>query len=802
MDDALDPIDPALVVATAAVVGAVAVVAPWPAALVAACSVVALQLGRRTCARLAWVLAVVAAVASFARASAAIDGELSRWERTTASVPRPSRCVVHGWVSTMPIQRGVVRADVRADRLECDERAIELTEPVVVRLYEVPDTIARGDEVEAVAQLAPARRARNPDLGDERPMLARRGVVLSGSALAFDVVRAGRGVTSAIDRARSALRRGLVAVVSPEVAPIARALVLGEEDLDPDDDEAFRTSGLMHLLAVSGSHVALVVGGLVEVVRRLLLRATPLARRCDVARLASALGVPLALVYEQLAGDSGSARRATAMAIVLLVARAFGRRPDLPRALALSALAALGVDPLSPFDLSFALSLAATVGLITLAPAIAARIPRLPRLLRSALSATVAASLACAPLVATLSGALPVLGVVANAVAVPLGELAALPLANVAALLGVVRAASPKVGLVATGIGRATDGALVLLRGVARIASAPSWAKLHVPPPTPMQTAVVVSAAIVIYVVGARGRRALGIALCALAGCALLERIEIHRGAPHGVMRVTVLDVGQGDSSLVDLPDGRVLLIDGGGEVGSPYDPGRAVVAPVLAARRRRRVDVAILTHPHPDHFLGLAGALRDVDVGALWDTGEGEAEGAGASYAALLGGLRARRVPIVRPSSLCGGERAFGGIALEVLAPCPRFDPDASANDNSFVIRLGYGSRHVLLVGDAEHAEESRLLERDPSRLAADFLKIGHHGSRTSSSPDFLRAVSPTFAAISCGLRNRFGHPHPSTLEALAGQGARVFRTDHDGAIRFTTDGTSTEVATARAGW
>jgi competence protein ComEC len=245
------------------------------------------------------------------------------------------------------------------------------------------------------------------------------------------------------------------------------------------------------------------------------------------------------------------------------------------------------------------------------------------------------------------------------------------------------------------------------------------------------------------------------------------------------------------------------MLIDGGGEVGSAFDPGRAIVAPVLAARRRRRVDVVVLSHPHPDHFLGLAAALRDVEVGELWDTGQGELEGAGPTYAALLAGLRGRGVRVLRPGALCGPPRDIGGAIVEVLHPCPDFERDVGANDNSLVLRIGLGHRHALLVGDAERATEASLLARfGAAALAADLLKVGHHGSRTSSTLEFLRAVSPAVAAISCGARNRFGHPHAVTLEALVGVGARVVRTDVDGAIRWTTDGSSVDLATARAGW
>jgi competence protein ComEC len=159
----------------------------------------------------------------------------------------------------------------------------------------------------------------------------------------------------------------------------------------------------------------------------------------------------------------------------------------------------------------------------------------------------------------------------------------------------------------------------------------------------------------------------------------------------------------------------------------------------------------------------------------------------------------RARGVPILRPASFCGA-REFGGVRLDVLAPCPATEPDRGPNDNSIVLRIAYGTRAVLFMGDAERDEEADLLRLPPERLRADVLKVGHHGSRTSSSPELLRAVAPSEAVISVGARNRFGHPHRPTLDALAAAGARVWRTDRDGAVVVRTDGRSLDVTVARA--
>jgi competence protein ComEC len=166
-----------------------------------------------------------------------------------------------------------------------------------------------------------------------------------------------------------------------------------------------------------------------------------------------------------------------------------------------------------------------------------------------------------------------------------------------------------------------------------------------------------------------------------------------------------------------------------------------------------------------------------------------------------LLDAARARGVPVLGPEQVCG-EHEIGGAKVDVLAPCPTFSSERGPNDNSFVIRIAYQQRAILLAGDAEREEESILLSQ-PEHLRADVLKVGHHGSGTSSSKNFLDAVRPSDAVISVGSRNRFGHPHGSTLAALSNVGARVWRTDLQGAFVAETDGTSLDVhAAGRAGF
>jgi competence protein ComEC len=701
----------------------------------------------------------------------------------------PRRCALEAEVVSSPVERGgnvSFLADVQ--RADCEG---VLLDGFRARLYGGPATLGRGDRVSGSADLAPVQLFRNFGSSDPRPGARRSGAVASGGLLSLSIERRGSGVAALIDRARAHARGRIQATFPALAAPLARALVLGESDLDPDDDAAFRASGLSHLLAVSGTHLVFAVVALVNALAFVLVRLEAFAASVRAARAAAAVGIGLSLAYADFAGGSGSAFRAAYMLSIAFLVTAAGRRPSPVRCLAASMLIGAARDPFVACDVSFLLSVAATAGLIGIGPLFARFTERVPwrplAWLASSLATTISAMVPCVPLLALLGSEIGLVGLFANVLAGPVGEACALPLC-------LLHAASAFWPALEHGLAVAGGGALLIVRAIARFSAEQSAWRVALPVPDALELCSVVVGCVGLSVT--RFRRVSVIA--AVLALALLELGQRRSGAPRGKLIASVLDVGQGDSALVDFPDGRVWLIDGGGFVGSTVDPGSAVILPALRARRRSRLDVVVLSHPHPDHFLGLLSVVRAVEIGEFWDTGQGLEHGAGPAYAELHALLRARRVPVRGPRELCG-ERSFGGAVVQVLAPCPGYRSEWGANDNSFVIRLRLGRRAFLFTGDAEHDAEELLLERG-APLRADFLKVGHHGSRTSSSPAFLDRVAPSFASMSTGVRNRFGHPHASTLATLAARGIVGLRTDRFGALRIETDGAALDVRSVDA--
>jgi competence protein ComEC len=391
-------------------------------------------------------------------------------------------------------------------------------------------------------------------------------------------------------------------------------------------------------------------------------------------------------------------------------------------------------------------------------------------------AASAAAIVATAPIGAWHFAQLAPAGIISNLVVVPLAELGIVPVGLAGSVAASLHLPGGRLLLqLAGGLAKAMA---VFTEWFARMA--PSW---RVPAPNLVET---VAWYVALIAIAAVGRRALTwVCLCA-ALLVLSAGWRVWSHAHRETLTATFLDVGQGDACVVELPRGRVLVVDGGGSFDPRFDPGQQVIAPFLWRRGIRRIDLMVLSHPHPDHANGLPFLVEQFDVGELWTNGE---ETTQPGTVALLASAARRHVPVGTPRPL-----DLGGATVTPLAPfdstgAVAADAARGENDNSLVVAVGWRGRRILFSGDIEHEAEDELVARAGPRLAADVVKVPHHGSKTSSTAPFVAATHPALAVISVGERNRWGFPNPGVTARWRGRGADVWRTDRSGAITVTID-------------
>ena len=559
---------------------------------------------------------------------------------------------------------------------------------------------------------------------------------------------------------------------------VLRGLLLGTSRELPDElTEAFRRSGTVHVLAVSGLHV-----GFIVLIVHAVLRSLRVPRR--VARL---LVLPALVGFVLIVGPRPSVLRAGTMAAFLITAPLLERRPNPLNALGAAALALLLARPGSLFDLGFRLSFSAVGGILLLHRPFEEALLVPLRVLGAwavRLAAPIALSLSAQAGVATI-----LIGVFGEASVVsPIANLAVVPLAGMSVASGIAMLACEQLGSWPASAFAAVAWGLIrlLVLITERLGDCP-WATVQVASRFwPAVLCVTTGLCLRLRAASIRGRRVgIAVMLASVIIAASLFLVGPGRSYP----RVVFFDVGQGDSILLELPWRQYVLVDAGPGPASVTQAGRTGVRDagkdvVLRHLRREgvtRLAAVVVTHAHADHYGGAVSVLLGVRVDTLiLPVGR-------TSDVRLVDLLAAaeRRGTGVR--EVCSGDTLrVGNTRLTVLWPDAAVAADWSENNSSVVLRWNVSGHDVLLTGDIERRAEGRLCAA-PEELSAGLLKVPHHGSETSSTGGFVHLVSPGLAVVQVGERNRYGHPDPGTLDRLEAAGAAVMRTDVDGAVTVT---------------
>jgi competence protein ComEC len=704
-----------------------------------------------------------------------------------------------------------------------------------------------GDQIRAMVAMHLPERYLDPGVWDATAWLRQQGIGVVGSlkasAMTLTSTHARGGFACWLHSVQQAGSQRLIdfagSSASSRLPPWSRlsypdagmlsAMILGDRTyLDHQARVGFERTGSFHLLVVSGMHLAIFAAcifGLAGWLRLPRIWSTAVTIVCSFG-------------YALLAGFGEPVQRSFWMVTLYLLARLLFRKRNSLNAIGFAALCLLALDPRSLAGASFQMTLlsvlivagvavpvaehtfgpylhaARNLGLIVIDPDLPPRLaqfrvtlrliashlqPFLGRRLALVLPSTLVRltlrtfelllvsgliELAMSLPMAIYFHRITALGLPVNLLVVPLIGLA-LPSALItfATLLLV-----PSLAIAPAAV---TAALLHAINGIVRLFSGMGAGDIRVA--TPGTMAIVAGILLIgLAVWAARNSRfpvALPIAaLACSAACVFYPRALLYHP---GVLEVTAIDVGQGDSLLLVSPQGKTLLVDAGGPTGgaaqSPtgnFEIGEDVVSPVLWSRNIRRLDAVALTHAHSDHMGGMPSVLRNFRPRVLWVGTNPDTP----AYRALL--AEAQRLNIPVEAMAAGSRFAFGGTQVDVLAPSVDYTPGtAASNDDSLVLHVAYGRTSVLLEGDAQAATERQMLSEE---LHADLLKVGHHGSKTSTIPPFLAAVAPTFAVISVAHHNPYGHPKFEVLDRLQEGRIRTFRTDALGATSFYLNGTS----------
>lgn len=658
---------------------------------------------------------------------------------------------------------------------------------------------ARGDTIDAFARLFLPRVPGNTGAFDFGRYLKAHGIDALGSVKSVRLihwrplvpVRPSLKLMRRIDDLRATMLRRIDDAFARDgrslrSAPVCAALLLGERSgLAPADEARLAEAGLSHLLAVSGFNVAVLAA-----VLHLLTRAVGASRR-----LAAMVILPMLIFYLLLNRDESSVVRAVIMAVTVFGGALVWRKGNPSNSLGLAAVIILATGPVQIDDAGFQLTFTATLALILLAPGLVARglqapSPSVPtgRAFRPTSPRSRAARWVSAALIVSLvaaAGTLPLTIVHFNR-ATP-GAIASNILAGPLMAAAFVGAA---VIVVATPLSDRLTHATAwitafLVEMTFRIAdgvhSIPWMSYRRV---TPGPASVILYYVALLWLIAARGalqpaRWKCRLAALALGVCALFLLLPLDTREPPEGLRLTAIDVGQGDAILVETSGGTRMLVDAGGATRAEFDVGERVVAPALWNLGISRLDYLAVTHPDVDHAGGSAAIVTAFAPHEIWLPAGASSWTPRRAISRLRQAARENLIPI---QELAAGEiRCLRGACVKILHPPGPGEPGTAENEQSLVMLISSHGRSALLVADAGAATERRL---ESVVTQSDYLKVGHHGSRTSSTPAFLQRVRPRIAIISCGARNRFGHPDTGVLARLERLHARVCRTDQHGAI------------------
>lgn len=695
-------------------------------------------------------------------------------------------------------------------RMKNNKEVILATGKMRVTVYGQGPDLFKGDDVWFISRIKSIRNFKNPGGFDYQRYMAFKKIWTTAYTQAdrIRIVKT-KQLTFGFDYIEEYRKKVSIFIqknAEENASGLLKALLLGDKTgISKDTREAFNRAGVAHVLAISGLHIGIIAMFFFAIFQTMLLRVDVFLWNGWVKKTAGILTLLPVMLYGLLSGMSPSTQRALIMVGLFLITFLFDREQDSMNTLALAALVILIAHPPSLFLISFQLSFITVFFIIfglnrvDYLSAIQLSWDRLQiiKKVSTFIMVSFLAFLGSLPIVMVYFNQVSFVGILANLFIIPLIGFVAVPLGLTSVILYPVFLPAASWCIKAS--------SFVIEKSITIVSFFSELPFAAIKTLTPTVLEILCFYLLIGSIIQLKKNRLMKyIAISVVLVLSVDTVYWLHQRFFHDDLKVTIIDVGQGSSALLEIPGGETMLIDGGGFSDNTYfDIGERVVGPLLWRKKIMTVDTLVLSHPNSDHLNGLIYIAKHFNVRNIWANGE-SADTFG--YKKFMEIIQEEDITVPLFEKL-SRDMAINNVVLEILYPEKDFltkreeDFWRNKNNNSLVLKVTFGSTSILFPGDIEARGEIDLVSIAEDKLQSDILISSHHGSKSSSCNTFLDTIDPKYVIISSGWRNRFGFPHPTILKKYQKRGYKIFRTDQHGTITVTTDGENIEFETAVKG-
>lgn len=670
-------------------------------------------------------------------------------------------------ISDMPIKEMVtIISDIQEKEYKkvCTAKIVRNNKKILINIKMSQDipSIKYGDSLYIEGEFKQPEEARNYKGYNYKQYLKTKKIIGTVELGKVKILKSSNG--SFIHNIQKYIRDTINGTLTDEEGNLLLAILLGDKDkLSEDIQESFKTSNLSHMLAVSGAHVSYIILGLTYVLQNSIIGKKNGKIVCIIFLLA----------FMAITNFTPSVTRACIMAILTLFSSIIYRKSDVYTNISVAALITLIFNPYSLLDLGFQLSYGGTIGIIIFIKRIQEKKSnsKVVNYIKQMALVSIYANIIIIPIMMYHFNTVSFTFIISNIMASPI-----LGIIVITGFLFIITSITvkPLTSLIAIFI----KPILSILIKISQICSKLPFSNILVV--TPYMFNVISYYAIILYCIKSKKNNKCKIIICLLIVLILINFIIYIFPQK---LRIFFIDVGQGDSTLIITPDKKTVLIDGGGS--DSFDVGEKVLLPYLLDRRILKVDYVLISHFDTDHCGGILTIMEKVKVKNIIISEQAEHSENYERFKKLMIHKKIRLIEVKKGDKIKIGRYS----EFKILFPTSRLLSENPLNNNSIVAQFNYNNFKMLFTGDIEKLAEQQILKAEKAEIRADILKVAHHGSKTSSIPEFIKAVKPKIALIGVGKNNTFGHPNQQTIKNLENIKCRIYRTDLQGEIIIKID-------------